>query len=221
MSDEQPSQGALPDARPPDAYEAKYMTGALYRDKSTAPLAYHLLFLLPVLIVLVSAVLSHAPLAVPVASTLAVLLPWVLFASLRISVTNAEVHVQYGLFGPKIPVASITSCEAVNYDWKQYGGWGIRYGKGGSVAYNMLGDAGRAVRVTWTKGKKTKTVLLSSRDPERLAAAINQARASAPRPTLTQGERDARLRFPEAPQDAIEGAQGEEEEEAEALKTKR
>jgi len=88
--------------------------------------------------------------------------------------------VQYGLFGPKIAVGDIERCEAVDYDWKKYGGWGIRYGRDGSVAYNMMGDHGRAVRIVYRKGKATKTVLVASHDPARLAAAINEARAAAP-----------------------------------------
>jgi hypothetical protein len=88
--------------------------------------------------------------------------------------------VQYGLFGPRIPVRDIERCEAIDYDWKQYGGWGIRYGRDGSVAYNMMGDGGRAVKIVHRSAKgKSKTVLVASRDPERLAAAIQQARAAA------------------------------------------
>ena len=53
---------------------------------------------------------------------------WALFSVLRISVSRDEVYVQYGLFGPRIAVRDIERCEAVDYDWKKYGGWGIRYG---------------------------------------------------------------------------------------------
>jgi hypothetical protein len=165
-----------------DAYQARYMEGAggaLYHDKITAPAAYHLLFLLPLLIVIGSALVTGAPLLVPLLSSVPLILIWLLFSTLRISVDRRQVHVQYGLFGPKIPIEAIRKCEAVNYDWKEFGGWGIRIGKDGAVAYNMLADQGRAVRLAWTQGAKDKTVILSSRDPERLAAAVHHARASA------------------------------------------
>ncbi len=104
---------------------------------------------------------------------------WSLFAVLRVSVSRDVVYVQYGLFGPKIAVRAIERCEAVDYDWKKYGGWGIRHAFDGSVAYNMMGDQGRAVRIVYRKGKGTRTVLVASRDPTRLAAAIQKARAEA------------------------------------------
>jgi hypothetical protein len=178
---EQPKP-ATPTARAPDPYEAKYMEGeggALYHDKFPAPPIYHLFFLLPLLIQITAVVAAHAPIFVPLLTGLPLVLLWLLFAVLRVSVTPKEVHVQYGLFGPKIPIADVERCEAVDYDWKQYGGWGIRYGRDGSTVYNMLGDQGRAVKLVYTKGGASKTVLLSSRDPERLAAAVNQARAAA------------------------------------------
>lgn len=195
MSDDEPKlAGRDLQAPAPDPYEAKYMSGpdgALYFAKIRAPRYFHLLFLLPLLVIIGSALVAHAPLLVPIFSALPLFLLWILFSALRISVTSKEVHVQYGLFGPRIPIEAIESCEACEYDWKQYGGWGIRYGRDGSVAYNMLGDAGRAVRITYKKGTKTKKVLLAARDPERLATAIQQARAMA----LTGG---ALPRFEEA-----------------------
>lgn len=174
--------GVREEAQRLDAYQAKYMakgSGSLYHDKITAPAAYHLLFLLPLLVLMGSALVTSAPLLVPLLSSAPLLLIWLLFSTLRISVDLREVHVQYGLFGPKIPIEAITECEAVDYSWKEFGGWGIRFGRDGTVAYNMLGDQGHAVRITWRQGKKLKTVLLSSHDPARLATAVNHARASA------------------------------------------
>jgi hypothetical protein len=178
-----PPPGAREEApRAPDAYEARYMEGdggSLYHDKITAPGPYHLLFLLPLLIVIGSALVTGAPLLVPLLSSVPLILLWLLFSTLRISVNRRVVHVQYGLFGPKIPIDAISRCETVTYDWKEFGGWGIRFGRDGAVAYNMLGDQGRAVRITWSSGRRQRVVVLSSRDPERLATAINHARAAA------------------------------------------
>jgi hypothetical protein len=183
MSDEEPKLADGSARAPaPDPYEAKYMSGpdgALYFAKMTAPRFFHLLFLLPLLVSTGSALVSHAPILVPLLSAIPLFLVWILFSTLRISVTAKEVHVQYGLLGPRIPIEAIESCEACEYDWKQYGGWGIRFGRDGSIAYNMLGDGGRAVRITYKKGAKLKKVLLAARDPERLATAIQQARAMA------------------------------------------
>ena len=220
MSDEEPKLGG---GSAPDPYEAKYMSGpdgALYFAKMTAPRFFHLLFLLPLLVSAGSALVTHAPLLVPLLTVIPLFLVWILFSALRISVTSKEVHVQYGLFGPRIPIESIESCEACEYDWKQYGGWGIRYGRDGSVAYNMLGDGGRAVRITYKKGTKTKKLLLAAKDPERLATAIHQARAMAVRGAGARIEEAGDpLRF-EALADA-EGVEREGEEEAPPISEKR
>lgn len=226
MSDEDPQLGGGSTQAPaPDPYQAKYMSGpggALHFAKLTAPRVFHLLFLLPLLVSTGSALFSHAPMIVPLLSMIPLLFVWILFSALRISVTAKEVHVQYGLFGPRIPIEAIESCEACDYDWKQYGGWGIRYGRDGTVAYNMLGDGGRAVRITYKKGKKTKKVLLAAKDPERLATAIQQARAMAVGGGVAriEGASDP-LRF-EALGDA-EGAEraAEDEEDAPPISEKR
>ncbi len=73
----------------------------------------------------------------------------------------------------------------------------------------MLGDQGRAVRVVYQqKGGKPRTLLLSSRDPERLAQAIQRARGTA--------LPEAGLRIEEPTQHAIGGAEAEEQDEAQA-----
>ena len=226
MSDEEPKLGGEDTQAPaPDPYVAKYMSGqggALYFAKMTAPRFFHLLFLLPLLVTIGSALVTHAPILVPLIGAIPLFLVWILFSALRISVTPKEVHVQYGLFGPRIPVEAIESAEACEYDWKQYGGWGIRYGRDGSVAYNMLGDGGRAVRITYKKGTKTKKLLLAAKDPERLATAIHQARA------MALGGAGARIAAAEAGDplrfDALGDAEGvdrDAEEEAPPISEKR
>lgn len=215
-------------ARAADDYEARYMAGegVIYRDKIKAPKKFFLLFLLPTLIQAVTfstVAIAGKPLPlsviaiVPITALLMMLLG-LLFAVLRITVTLREVHVQYGLFGPKIPVASIEDCKAVKYDWKDYGGWGIRRGADGSWAYNMVGDAGRAVRIEWVdaKGKKNVT-LVASPDPEALARAIQQARlgAGAPGARIAAGV-GAGLRVPAEPREDEFEAEEEADAEVEA-----
>lgn len=173
--------------RSPDDYEAHYMAGegVVYRDKMKAPKLFFAILLLPMLIQLVALIaVALSPAPVPIATYLPfpftvglLALIGLLFSVLRVTVTRREVYVQYGVFGPKIPIEQIVSAEAVAYDWKQYGGWGIRRGRDGSWAYNMMGDAGRAVRIVWSDGKGgTNTTLVASSDPEALARAIQVAR---------------------------------------------
>ncbi|KIG12039.1 hypothetical protein DB30_02094 [Enhygromyxa salina] len=169
--------------RSPDAYEAKYMHGegmVLYRDKSRAPWPLHAVF------AAISAVTIGSAFAGPgawvgAAITLPlVALMWLLFSILRVTVSQGQVNVQYGLFGPKIPIASISSAEAVEYDWKQWGGWGIRVNTKGEWIYNMPGDRGRAVRIAWQDRKgKSKVTYVGSLESEDLARRIAEARALA------------------------------------------
>jgi Protein of unknown function (DUF3093) len=206
---DEPRETGLSGARPPDDYEARYMAGegTFYRDKIKVPWKFFLLIALPIVVQAVSlslTALSDKPvppgvfLMLPVTALIMALIG-LLFAVLRITVTREEVIVQYGLFGPRIPVKGIRACKAVTYDWKTYGGWGIRRGRDGSWAYNMVGDAGRAVRIEWTDAKgKEHVTLVASPDPEALARAIDAARAAArpklrvaPDPRLAEFEAEA------------------------------
>ena len=171
-----------------DEYEATYMSdgGLVQQTKSKAPWWFAALVLLPALfstIAVASMVLfRHAPALALLAIVPALLISfpiWILFSILRATITTKYLHIQYGLFGPKIPLEKIHSCEAVNYDWKQYGGFGIRGGRDGSTAYNMAGDQGMAIKVRYTNEKgKEKVLLLSAPDPDGFAAALNKARGA-------------------------------------------
>lgn len=205
-----------------DEYERRYMPGegdVLHRAKMRAPWWYFLLFGIPIAIELVvfsvlAATVKHFPpglfaipgFVVPLLAFMAIL-----FSVLRVTVSRKTVHVQYGLFGPKIPIDAIQSADVVNYDWKKYGGWGIRRGRDGSWAYNMIGDAGRAVKVVWKNPKgKIDTHLLVASDPDALAGAIARARIGEARGAAAS----ARLRVESEVQKSAEDLIAEAEREA-------
>lgn len=182
MSDDKKEEVALT-LRGDDDYERSHMTpeeGVLYRDKFVAPWGWHALMggttlasVLPMLLapdagqVWPAALLTVAIMAIT----------WLMFSVLRVSVSSQRVQVQLGLFGPDISTDKITHAEAVDYDWKQYGGWGIRKGRDGSWAYNMMGDAGRAARIEYVDDKgKERAVLVTSAEPHLLVDAIQRAR---------------------------------------------
>jgi hypothetical protein len=172
---------AIADRRVPDAYESEYMHGkgvVLYRDKSRAPWPLHVIFGALSLMTIGSA-FAGAGAWVGTAATLPFLLVmWLLFSVLRVTVSEGQVNVQYGLFGPNIPISAIESAEAVEYDWKQFGGWGIRVNRKGEWIYNMPGDNGRAVRIAWRDRKgKAKVTYVGSLESATLAEQIGQARA--------------------------------------------
>lgn len=168
-----------------DAYEREYMKGeglVLYRDKQRSPWQMTALLggigivsLLPVLAGAAGAWISAA-------FTLPVLfLVWVLMGVLRVTVSQGTVDVQYGLFGPKIPIAAIEAVAPTEYKWTTVGGWGIRRGPGGSWVYNMPGDGGRAVRIEWRDAKgKRKVTMIGSKHHLELAKTIERARRALP-----------------------------------------
>src|SRR5262249_38395089 len=127
-------------AGPPDAYEASYMEGgrSLARTREGIPWWSHALIggtAASVVGVAVSyGVLGALPLLpLPV-------MAWAMFMYLRVSVTADHVHIQLGLFGPKIPLEAIEHCSAEHDSPLRYGGWGVRFAKDGTVAYSMPGD---------------------------------------------------------------------------------
>jgi hypothetical protein len=167
--------------RAPDAYEAKYMQAdgdALYRDKSKAPWWVHLLFLSPVAFVwFVYAIggSKPAPLYVPLLLTPLLTLIWLLFSVLRVTVTRKNLVVQYGLFGPTIPIDAIISHEEVDYDVSKTS-YGIHKTSDGSWVYNMFGDGAHGVKVVYRQDGKQKSVLLGTPGAARIASALTAAR---------------------------------------------
>ena len=189
-----------------DEYERRYMSGdgdVIHRAKMKAPWWFFLFFAIPFAIEIIAfgtlaATVPRFPIGLLVVPLL--LIPvfgvlGLLFSVLRVTVSRQMVHVQYGLFGPKIPTGAIQSADVVAYDWKKYGGWGIRRGRDGSWAYNMLGDSGRAVKVVWTSPDgTTNTHLLVASDPDALAGAIARARIGEARGAGARADAGARLR---------------------------
>lgn len=177
---------ALPEnnevARVPDAYEETYMPGegmVVYRDKSRAPWPLHAIFGSLIAATTVGFGLAGAWISMALSLPVFALM-WLLFSVLRVTVSEGVVNVQYGLFGPRIPMAAIESAEAVEYDWKQFGGWGIRVNRKGEWMYNMPGDGGRAVKIVWHKRGKRRVTYIGSLQHEGLAAQIQRARRSLP-----------------------------------------
>ena len=175
-------------ARTADAYEAAYMGAdedVLHREKLSYPRWFRILMPLLMTTVLLAAsagsivagdalVAVIAGMLIPVA-----LLGLLVMSTLRVTVTSKNLHVQYGVVGPSIPLSAIEHCEAEHYSVWKYGGYGIRYSITEKAwCYNMLGDKGQAVRIHWrdAKGKLRKT-LIASETHIALAGAINRARA--------------------------------------------
>lgn len=185
-------EGDSPRTAAADEYEAKHMATAgevVHRDKRVSRLMAVLLAV-PALLTVVVAVLA---LMSPTEASAGVgllgvglffALSALLFSSLRTSVSTREVHIQYGIWGPRIPLDALESCQVVDYNPMVYGGWGIKLGVDGVWAFSMPG-AKRALRLEWTTPKgKTKKAVVTADDPDRVLAAIERARTEATKPRV-------------------------------------
>lgn len=200
--------------RAPDDYEKNYMAAGgtvLHREKSVAPWYFHLFFVVPLLGSFaggIAPLAAGAPdgligLAVTVPIAFVLLMAWLLFTVLRVTVSTEAMHIQYGLFGPKIPIAKIKKAQSVDYDWKEFGGWGIKRSfKDGAMIYNMLGDKGRAIRVTYEdESGKEKTVVVGSENANLLVDAIRRADAAR---ALPEGKTRVEARDEPAAEEPVE-----------------
>ncbi len=107
------------------------------------------------------------------------LLLTLLLSHLRLSVTASHVHVQLGLFGPKIPLSAVQSAGADHYAPLRCGGWGIRYA-GGVWGYSVPGGRGDAVEVVWVDGHGARrTHVITCEDGPAMARAIAAGAARA------------------------------------------
>lgn len=184
MSEPAPEPSALAPAA--DAYEAEYMSGGgqvFHRSKVIARKLAVILLSLGVLMGVFSvASFAFAPVFASVmilAGALFTIFCGLGLSVLRTHVTSEELHVQYGLWGPRVPIVAITACNVIPYDWKRFGGWGLKRSVDGTWAYTpTLVD--RVVSIGWTDDKgKTKKAVFAAKDPDAVVAAVRRARALA------------------------------------------
>lgn len=167
-------------ARLPDAYEQSFMGSegtVFYRDRHRAPWRVHAAFVALAGAVAGSAIVTGQSIALMLGLP-AVALVWLLFSVLRVTVSTHHVHVQCGLFGRKLPVASIEAAEVVTYDWLR--GWTVRRArprKGGWIHRLWPGHGQEAVRIAWRDRTRGRCVMfIGSRRAEVLVAQIERAR---------------------------------------------
>ncbi len=161
----------------PDSYEARYMNADAAVIQSRKPMPWWFFAILGVaaLVSVGSGLASGsfaALLSLPVIAVVALVL-----SVLRVVVTREFVHVQLGLWGPKIALADILSIEAMDYPAMRYGGWGIRRGLDGSWAYSTPGGNGRCVRIEYRDGDRTKAVCVSTNDADEVVSAVRSLKA--------------------------------------------
>lgn len=140
MSDEDPAPQKL------DAYESQYMSasGGLVHERRRMPGWFFGLMGVVALVELGASIAAGsvfpALIALPILAAVTLLL-----SHLRIVLTREHLHIQYGLWGPKVAVADIVSMRVEPYSMLRYGGFGIRRSLDGYWAYSTPGGNGLAL----------------------------------------------------------------------------
>lgn len=154
--------------RPDDEYTARYMEGgrALVQTRQRMVWWFFALLGFSAAVQVIAAVAVGAwvnLLAVPLIAVVGLL-----FSHLRVTVTPTHLYIQYGLFGPTIPLERVESAEVVKYQPLKYGGWGIRRSLDGTRAYSVPGNDGEAALVSYRddKGALRKVVVTTPRAAE-------------------------------------------------------
>jgi hypothetical protein len=114
---------------------------------------------------------------IPVGICVGMILPSVLVVGvLRMTteVTPGAVRIWFGwvpTFRRSFDLSSVTRVEVIQYrPMRDYGGWGIRFGRDGERIFNARGN--RGVRLYFADGQK---MVIGSQNPESLARALEQA----------------------------------------------
>jgi hypothetical protein len=179
-----------------DEYEKQFMAAgaAIARSRVRMPGWFFAVLGLPLLALLIVGITTLQP---SVLGVLALELPLMLaiglvFSHLRATVTATHLHVQYGLWGPKVPLERIERVALEEYDWKTYGGWGLRRARNGTWAYSVPGSGTTMLRVDHRGDDgKLKSFIVSVDDPAAMLLAIEKARASVGRGVRVANEADA------------------------------
>lgn len=163
-----------------DAYERQYMQGSgaiLHRQKVHTPAwVVALTALLPATALAVMGLTAGGAAMLPFlggAALYATLMGGLMIALAggRIAVSEGELHVQIGPFGPKIPIASIATCEVGPSGLRSYG-LGAQKLLDGTTIYKLLGDNARSALLTLRDGRK---IVIVCPDGPALVAAVNEA----------------------------------------------
>jgi hypothetical protein len=166
-----------------DSFEQTYMApsgSVLHRDKrrSRGLAALLLGFALFAAVSTVGTMLMPGPLFLPIVMgtvTLFLAFCGVAFSVIRTTVSTEELQVRLGLWGPRVPLEAVESCRVIDYDWKKFGGFGLKRAFDGTWSYTLsMND--RVVEVRWTENGKKRAAVFSAEDPEAVVAAVQRGR---------------------------------------------
>ncbi|MFO0627679.1 MAG: hypothetical protein U0325_18870 [Polyangiales bacterium] len=167
-------------AQRPDPYEAQYMSadgGVLHERRRMPGWFFALMGVIAAAELGASiAAMSVFPalLALPVLAAMTLLL-----SHLRVVLTPEHLHIQYGLWGPKVALRDIVSMRVESYSMMRYGGFGIRRSLDGVWAYSTPGGNGQALVIEARDGKGgTRTLCVTLDRAQEFKRRIEEMQAS-------------------------------------------
>ena len=95
------------------------------------------------------------------------------FFRLEINVDKNGFHFNYGVFSRSFSWVDLEYASVEKYNWKTYGGWGIRRSKKGRWAWSQLGVS-NGVLIGMNKQGNLREYYVSSDKPNILADLLNQ-----------------------------------------------
>jgi len=151
---------------------------------------FNYLFLIPLIGIIILVAYSGAsqvfvPKNIPlfIVAVIFSLLPLVM-GRMTIEVKNAELMITYGYLGwikRTILLSDIVSTEVVSYNpLRQFGGWGIRYGKFREekmACFSLSGTKGLLITITSTVkacGRQVNKFIVGCKEPEKLQSIVGK-----------------------------------------------
>jgi hypothetical protein len=161
-----------------DGYEKRYMAAddAVVVARQRMPPSYHAVLAVPLIGLVAAAVVAHVYALLALVPLL--LLMWALFLYLRVVVSATHVHIQLGVFGPKIPIGAIEAVRVGKYDSAKYGDKAMRTASDGSTAYYVGCETGVEIVYRSEAGGST-TVFASCEEAAKIVEAVERARRAA------------------------------------------
>lgn len=100
------------------------------------------------------------------------------FYSLKIFLTKGFVEARFGIFSRQIKYKQIITARTYKYKFTDFWGWGIRRSLDGKSAYNVTGDNGTGIMLTYKEKNKDSTFFFSAKDTDKILNIIKKHNAS-------------------------------------------
>ena len=101
------------------------------------------------------------------------------FEKMQTTITDEGIKVQFGIFKKFIPKENILVCSPFLYNWKDFGGWGIRRSGDNTTAYSVLGTGKHSVKIIYlNKHQQKADLVISTIEEEKICNLLMQFKSS-------------------------------------------